>query len=261
MSSQELAMNQCKNLVYSSKFESFGLVDGPGVRSIIFLSGCPFKCLYCHNVEMQDFKCGKPISVDDTFNKLIRYKNYWKDNGGVTISGGEPLCHIDFLIELGKKLKERNISYVIDTSLATFSLDESFLKKFDELLSLSILFLVDIKAINNNLHKQITGKVNKNVLEGIKYLNDKNFPIWIRYVLVPSLTDKEIDLIKTRDFIKTLNNVERVEVLPYHTLALPKYEKLHIDYLLKGTKPPSKEAIEKAKEILEVSHYNKWKAN
>lgn len=259
MSSQELAMNPSNLKVYSDKFESFGLVDGPGVRSILFLSGCPLRCLYCHNPEMWDSKCGSPISVDEAYKKLIRFKPYWKNNGGVTISGGEPLLHLDFLIELGKKLKKDNISYTIDTSLITFSNDKEYLNKFDELLSLSSLFLVDIKAIDSNLHKKITGKDNKNVLEGIKYLNKKSFPIWIRYVLVPGLTDDKSTLLKTREFIEKLSNVKRVEVLPYHAFALPKYEQLNIVYRLKDTKNPTKEDIDIANNILETGLYNQWK--
>ena len=163
MSSQELATNTSNIFAYSDKLESFGLVDGPGVRSILFLSGCPLRCLYCHNPEMQSATCGKKITPTEAYEKLIKYKRYWGNNGGVTVSGGEPLNNIDFLIELGRILKKENISYVIDTSIATFSLEPSYLKKFDELLSLSSLFLLDLKALDPTLHKKIAGKDNKNI--------------------------------------------------------------------------------------------------
>ncbi|HAS56203.1 MAG TPA: pyruvate formate lyase-activating protein [Firmicutes bacterium] len=261
MSSQELATNTSNIFAYSDKLESFGLVDGPGVRSILFLSGCPLRCLYCHNPEMQSATCGKIITPEEAYQKLIKYKRYWGDKGGVTVSGGEPLNSIDFLIELGKILKKESISYVIDTSIATFSLEPTYLKKFDELLSLSSLFLLDLKALDPTLHKKITGKDNKNILEGYKYLKEKNFPVWIRYVLLPGYTDNEETLKSSSDFLKQFSNIKRVEILPYHSLALPKYEQLHRDYILKDVLPPSKEDIDKANKIMDVAYFDGYKKN
>lgn len=235
---------------YYSKFESFASVDGPGVRSVLFLTGCPFRCIYCHNPETWSEK-GKEISPEEAFKMLLKYKPYWKNNGGITISGGEPLLHLDFLIELFKLCKEKGISCCIDTAGGPFTKEEPFLSKFNELLKYTDLFLMDIKAIDDKLHKIITGKTNKNVIEMFQYLNEKNVPIWIRYVLVPGYTDSLEVLNSTRNFINTLSNVKRVEVLPYHPFGMPKYEKLGIPYKLKDTNMPTEESVNFAKEILE----------
>ena len=235
---------------FYSKFESFASVDGPGVRSVLFLSGCPFRCIYCHNPETWSEK-GKEITAEEAFKLLSRYKTYWKDNGGVTISGGEPLLHMDFLIELFKLCKEKGISTCIDTAGGPFRSDKDYLLKFDELLKYTDLFLMDIKAPNEELHIKITEKTNKNVLDMFHYLNEKNIPIWIRYVLVPGYTDSIEVLNSTKEFINTLSNVKRVEVLPYHPFALPKYQELGIEYKLKDTNMPDKESLNFAKSILE----------
>lgn len=258
MSSQELAMNTSNIQVRSDKLESFGLVDGPGVRSILFISGCPLRCLYCHNVEMQDPNCGNLITPLEAFKALTRYKRYWGKLGGVTISGGEPLLHLDFLIELGKLLKNEGISMVIDTSCANFSKNKEYLEKFDELLSLSSLFLLDLKAVDPSLHKLITGKDNANIKEAYEYLNQKGFPVWVRYVLLPGYTDSKETLTKSKEFLKQFSNIDRVEILPYHALAIPKYEKLHIEYKLKDVVVPNKEEIETANKILDTASFNKY---
>lgn len=236
---------------FYSKFESFASVDGPGVRSVLFLSGCPFRCLYCHNPETWTKDGAEEITAEEAFKKLYRYKPYWKDNGGITISGGEPLLYIDFLIELFKLCKEKGVSTCIDTAGGPFNREEAFLLKFDELLKYTDLILMDIKAIDNDLHKTITGKDNKNVLDMFNYLNEKKFPIWIRYVLVPNYTDSKETIDLTKRFIDSLGNVLKVEVLPYHPFALPKYEQLGIEYKLKDVNMPTKESLSFAKEILE----------
>lgn len=236
---------------FYSKFESFASVDGPGVRSVLFLTGCPFRCLYCHNPETWTNNNAKEIEAIDAFKLLTKYKPYWKNNGGVTISGGEPLLQIDFLIELFKLLKEKGISTCIDTAGGPFTKEEPFFSKFNELLKYTDLFLMDIKAPNSELHKKITGKDNSNVISMFEYLKEKNFPVWIRYVLVPGYTDSQEILNETKRFIDTLPNVLKVEVLPYHPFALPKYEELGIPYPLKDTNMPDKESVALAKEILE----------
>ncbi len=256
MSSQELATTTSNTpFVYSDKLESFGLVDGPGVRSILFVSGCPFRCLYCHNPEMQSATCGQIVTPLEAYKALIRYKRYWGKNGGVTVSGGEPLTNIPFLVELGKLLKQDGIGFVIDTSCATFSLDPSYLTKFDELLSYCDLFLLDLKGLDDDLHKKITGKSNKNVLEAFHYLAKKHFPIWVRYVLVPGYTDDESLLKRSGEFLKSLGNVERLEVLPYHTLAIPEYEKLHREYYLKDVYPPSEKEVARANKLIDSDYF------
>lgn len=243
-------------LGYYQSIESFALVDGPGVRSVLFLQGCPFRCLYCHNPDTWAFSKSNPITPEEALKKMIRFKPYWKDHGGITISGGEPLSQIDFLIEFAKLCKRNNISVAIDTSGGPFSQNEAFLNKFNELLKYVDLFLLDLKCIDEDLHIKITGHSNKNVLEMFKYLDEKNIPIWIRHVLVPTLTDNDELLKRTSDFISSLHNVKRVEILPYHTLGVFKYEKLGIDYPLKGVDTPNDERIENAKKILKVDTYN-----
>ena len=207
---------------------------------------------------MQCATIGEKITPLDAYNRLIRYKRYWGETGGVTVSGGEPLTNIPFLIELGKLLKKDNISLTIDTSAATFSLNEAYLEKFDELLKYCDLFLLDLKSLDDDLHKKITGKSNKNVLEAFSYLAKKKFPIWVRYVLLPSYTDNEDLLNRSGEFLKSLGNVMRLEVLPYHTLAIPKYEALHREYYLKDIYPPSEEQIKKANQIIDSAYFNKY---
>lgn len=240
---------------YYQSLESFGLVDGPGVRSILFLTGCPFRCLFCHNPDTWILEKGMEITPEDAFKKLYRYHTYWKDNGGITISGGEPLVQIDFLIEFAKICKENGVSLTIDTSGANFTLEKSWLDKFDKLLKYTDLIMLDIKCIDNEIHKKLTGKGNENVLQMFDYLNKKNFPIWIRHVLVPTITDDDVLLEKTYQFIKTLNNVKRIEVLPYHTLGIHKYQLLNMPYRLDGVNPPSKERIQNANNILHTEDF------
>lgn len=240
---------------YYQSFESFGLVDGPGVRSILFLTGCPFRCLFCHNPDTWILEKGNPITPEEAFGKLYRYHTYWKDNGGVTISGGEPLVQIDFLIELAKLCKKNHVHVTIDTSGANFSMDPEYLRKFDELLDNIDLIMLDIKCIDPEIHKKLTGKDNANVIEMFHYLDRKGFPIWIRHVLVPSITDDDELLKRTYEFIAVLKNVQRVEVLPYHTLGIHKYQILGIPYRLEGINPPSQERIQNANRLLHTDDF------
>ena len=231
-------------LVHS--FETFTTVDGPGIRFILFLSNCPLRCKYCHNLDTWACK-GKEYSVDDIVNEILKYKNYYK-NGGVTISGGEPLLQIDFVIEIFKKLKKYNMHTAIDTSGITFN--ENQIEKFDELNKYTDLYLLDIKEIDEKKHIKLTGKSNKNILEFAQYLSKNNKKVWIRHVIVPTINLDKEDLIKTKEFIDTLNNVERVDVLPYHTLGVHKYKELGLKYPLEGVRTPTSEEIKFAKEIL-----------
>lgn len=244
---------------YYQSLESFALVDGPGVRSVLFLAGCPFRCLFCHNPDSWAFSKKNPITPEEAYKKLIRYKPYWRDNGGVTISGGEPLAQLDFIIELSRLFHNEGISVAIDTSGATFNMSDAYLKKFDELLQVSDLFLLDIKAVDSSLHKKITGKDNKNVLELFSYLDKKNYPIWVRHVLVPTLSDNDERLRETHEFLSKFKNIRRVEVLPYHTLGTYKYDLLKMEYPLKDVPAPTKERVEKAEKILCVKDYPDYK--
>ena len=238
-----------------NSLESFGSVDGPGVRYIVFLKGCHMRCKYCHNPETWGMEGGMEMTPSQVMEKAIRFKAYWKNGGGITVSGGEALLQMDFIIELFKLAKAKGINTCIDTSGNPFSLDPEYLKKFDELMNLTDTFLLDIKIIDDEKHKELTGWTNKNILELAKYLSDNNKDMWIRNVLVPGVTDDKEDLEGLRDFVASLKTVKRFEVLPYHTLGVVKYEELGIKYELEGVLPPTKEEIKRANDILETANY------
>ena len=244
---------QIKGRVHS--VESFGSVDGPGVRYIIFLQGCHMRCKYCHNPETWSMEGGSMQTPQEAFDKAYRYHNYWKNKGGITVSGGEALLQIDFVTELFKIAHANGVNTTLDTSGNPFTLEEPFISKFNELMKYTDLFMLDIKQIDDNKHKELTGWTNNNILQLAEYLSDNVKDMWIRNVLVPGYTDDEEDLIKLRDFVKGLKTVKRFEVLPYHTLGVFKWENLGIPYSLEGVKPPTKELIEKANNILETSSY------
>lgn len=229
-------------------FESLGAVDGPGVRFVVFMQGCALKCKYCQNRDTWNLKGGTTYSSDEIVDKILRYKNYIMPNGGVTISGGEPLLQTKFLIELFTKLKKYNIHTCIDTSGSVVLTDE-----IKELIDLTDLFLLDIKCINDEKAINLTGVSNKKELEFARYLSNINKPMWIRQVLVPGYTDDEQDLIKLREFISTLKFVEKVEVLPYHDLGKFKWEQLGEVYPLENVRTANNDDVKRAKEILEIS--------
>ncbi len=230
--------------------ETFGAVDGPGLRFVIFLQGCPMRCLYCHNPDTWQVDAGCPMTVKELLSEIKKYKNYFAESGGVTVTGGEPLLQIDFVIELFKVLKKNKIHTCLDTSGILFSNETHVLKKYNELLKYTDLVLLDIKQINANKHKVLTGHDNKNVLDFAKYLDDKKIPVWIRFVLVPTVTDDLVDIQKLKDFLNALKNVVKIEVLPYHTMGEKKYEELKIDYRLKGIQPPNDDLITKVNQLL-----------
>ncbi len=230
--------------------ESFGSVDGPGVRFVIFVAGCPMRCQFCHNPDTWNMQVGEQKSADELLAQALRYRSYWKDGGGITVSGGEPLLQMDFMIELFQKAKEKGINTTIDTSGAPFTRKEPFFGKFNELMKYTDLLLVDIKHIDDEQHKLLTGHTNKNILDMARYLSEIGKPVWIRHVLVPEKSDKDEYLKELYKFIKTLGNVEKVEVLPYHTFGEYKWKELGYDYPLAGIEPPTKERIKNANEIL-----------
>lgn len=229
-------------------FESLGAVDGPGVRFVVFMQGCSLKCKYCQNRDTWNLKGGTTYSSDEIVEKILRYKNYIMPNGGVTISGGEPLLQTKFLIELFTKIKKYNIHTCIDTSGSVVLTDE-----IKELIDLTDLFLLDIKCINDEKAINLTGVSNKKELDFARYLSSINKPMWIRQVLVPGYTDDEQDLIKLREFISTLKFVEKVEVLPYHDLGKFKWEQLGEVYPLENVRTANNDDVKRAKEILEIS--------
>ena len=231
-------------------FESFGTVDGPGIRFVVFLQGCPLRCKYCHNPDTWG-EGGEEYSVEEVAARVLRYKNYFGENGGVTVSGGEPLLQIEFVTELFKLLKGKGVHTCVDTSGITFNAGSvASVEKHKKLLEVTDLFLLDIKHIDDEACKNLTGHSNKNTLNFARFLSDNGKKFWIRQVLVPSLTDGEESLQRTRAFIDTLQGVEKVEVLPYHTLGVVKYEKLGVEYPLKGVEAPTKERVQNAKRIL-----------
>lgn len=235
--------------------ESFGAADGPGVRFVVFLKGCSMRCKYCHNPDSWASQGGEEWTAEDLLKKVIRYKGYWGKDGGITVSGGEPLLQIDFLIEFFKLAKAEGVHTTIDTSGNPFTREEPFFLKFQELMKYTDLLLLDIKEINPERHKALTKQDNANILDMAKYLSDIEKPMWIRHVLVPENSDFDEDLDELNLFIEKLSNVKRIDVLPYHTLGLFKWENLGIKYELEGIDPPSEERIQNAEKRLNVAKY------
>lgn len=244
---------------YIHQLESFGSVDGPGVRFIIFFSGCPLRCKYCHNPDTWDMTKGKLYTADELLNEALSCKAYWGAKGGITVSGGEPLMQLDFLLELFTKAKEKDVNTCIDTAGGPFTKEGEWFEKFKKLMEVTDTLLMDIKHIDEEEHIKLTGRTGKNIIEMFRYLDEIKKPIWIRHVLVPGITDNDEYLLRTRDFIRTLSNVQRVEILPYHGLGAMKYKDLGIDYVLKDTESPSAERVANAKKILECEKYDGWK--
>lgn len=241
-------MSEIKGRIHS--VESFGSADGPGVRYIVFLKGCNMRCQYCHNPDTWAKDGGELMTPEEVLKKALRYKTYWKEKGGITVSGGEALLQTDFVTELFRLAKEKGVNTCLDTSGNPFSLEEPFKSKFDELMKYTDLFMLDIKHMDDAAHRKLTGQTNQNILEMAAYLSDHGKAMWIRHVLVPGITTEEDELYRLRSFLDTLKTVERVEVLPYHTLGVFKWKELGIPYQLEGVDPPTKEQIDRAKEIL-----------
>ncbi len=239
---------------YIHSTESFGAADGPGVRFVIFVQGCRMRCAYCHNPDTWKIGGGEEMSADELIGRALKYKSYWKKGGGITVSGGEPLLQIDFLCELLKKAKEKGIHTTIDTAGNPFTREEPFFGKFRELMEYTDLVMLDIKEINPKRHKDITGFDNSNILDMAKYLSEIGKPVWIRHVLVPETSDFDEDLDKLGEFIEGLSNVERVEVLPYHTLGKFKWDNLGIKYRLEGVNPPTSERVKNAIERIHADN-------
>ena len=227
-------MSEIKGRIHS--VESFGSADGPGVRYIVFLKGCNMRCQYCHNPDTWAKDGGELMTPEEVLKKALRYKTYWKEKGGITVSGGEALLQIDFVTELFRLAKEKGVNTCLDTSGNPFSLEEPFKSKFDELMKYTDLFMLDIKHMDDAAHRKLTGQTNQNILEMAAYLSDHGKAMWIRHVLVPGITTDEDELHRLRSFLDTLKTVERVEVLPYHTLGVFKWKELGIPYQLQENK-------------------------
>lgn len=227
--------------------ESFGTVDGPGIRLVVFLQGCPMRCLYCHNPDTWERSGGSEITVSEIISEYEKNRAFYK-NGGITVTGGEPLWQIEFVTELFKQAKALGIHTCIDTSGITFSKKNT--EKFDALMEYTSLVMLDIKHIDSDKHKALTGVTNENVLAFARYLEKKKIPLWIRHVVIEGYTDDEGDLTRLGEFIGSLKNLAALDVLPYHTLGVKKYEELGIEYPLSGLAPLKKEKAFEAKSII-----------
>lgn len=231
-------------------FESFGSVDGPGVRFVVFMQGCRMRCRYCHNPDTWDEKLGQTYSAQEVISRALRYRDYWGDIGGITVSGGEPLLQMDFVIELFKLAKSEGIHTALDTAAGPYSEESSFKARFEKLMSVTDLVLLDIKHIDEQRHKKLTGITNAHELAAARYLDSIGKPVWIRHVLVPGYTDDDEALVALAEFLCGLKNIERIEVLPFHNLASFKWKELGIKYSLVDTLPPTQERIDNARKIL-----------
>ena len=237
-----------KNYAKIHSIETFGTVDGPGIRFVTFFQGCHLQCKYCHNRDTWDINAGKYVSVDDLFHEVLKYKTYITPKGGFTASGGEPLLQPYFLISLFQKLKGQHIHTTIDTS-GMVKLTEPV----KELLSLTDLVLLDVKHIHPDKCKELVGFSNEKELSFANYLNEHSIPVWIRQVLIPGITDNKTDLLKLKEFIESMDNIQKVELLPYHNLGKQKWEALGLEYSLKDVRPATQEDVERAKKILEIN--------
>ncbi|MBQ4265174.1 MAG: pyruvate formate lyase-activating protein [Clostridia bacterium] len=235
---------------YIHSTESFGTVDGPGVRFVIFCQGCPMRCKYCHNPDTWEIGKGTRMSPEALIREYTRNKAFYS-RGGLTVTGGEPLLQIDFLLELFTLAKAQDIHTCIDTSGITYRDGESaYNEKLDRLMALTDLVMLDIKHIDDAAHRELTSQPNASILAFAKYLERKNVPLWVRHVLVPGITDDEAALLRLGSFIGRLRNLKALDVLPYHTMGESKYESLGIPYPLKGLETATKEQAARAREII-----------
>lgn len=237
-----------ENTLRVHSIETFGTVDGPGIRFVVFLQGCPLKCMYCHNRDTWEINAGNITNISDLVDEIKRYFPYIKSsNGGVTVSGGEPLLQAKMVTELFKELKKYNVHTALDTA-GSLPINDDIKK----LLNFTDLVLLDIKHIVDEKAKVLTGMSNKNNLTFAKYLSDNNIPVWIRQVIVPGYTDDEKDLLLLKDFLSTLTNVKKIELLPYNDLGKFKWKEMNLVYPLEGVRTATNDDINRVKKILEI---------
>lgn len=254
----EIDYGKVTGMIHST--ESFGSVDGPGVRFVIFMQGCKMRCQYCHNPDTWALETNnsRERTVDDVLAESLRYRHFWGENGGITVSGGEAMLQIEFVTALFTKAKELGIHCTLDTCGFTFRDTPEYHEIVDKLLAVTDLILLDLKEINPKQHIVVTRQPNTNILDFARYLSDKGVPVWIRHVLVPGLTDFDEDLIELGKFVATLKNVDKFEILPYHTLGEFKWRELGIPYTLEGVKPPTRERVQNAKELMHTESYTDY---
>ncbi len=230
--------------------ESFGTVDGPGVRLVVFCQGCPMRCAYCHNPDTWAVGKGKRVSPEALIAQYRRNKAFYR-HGGITVTGGEPLLQLDFLLDLFRLAKKEGIHTCIDTSGATYHRGDSCEnEKLDALMALTDLVMLDIKHTDSEAHKRLTGMDNENILDFARYLDQKHVPLWIRHVVVPGITDDEAHLRRLGALMATLSNLKALDVLPYHTMGVTKYEQMGIPYRLQGVQDMGAQDAAKAKRII-----------
>lgn len=252
-------MNGCSSkksvMGFIHSVETFGSVDGPGIRYVIFLQGCRLRCQYCHNPDSWSRRGGEPVSAEDMLLQALKYRTYWGKKGGITVSGGEPLLQMDFLIELFTRAKEAGVHTCLDTAGQPFCRQEPFFGKLRRLMQVTDLVLLDVKHMDSEQHRRLTGHGNENILDMARYLSQIQKPVWIRHVLVPERNDEDEYLRQLEEFVRSLKNVRRFEVLPYHTLGQYKWEKLRIPYPLRGIDPPARERVAYVNELLHTGDY------
>ena len=243
-------MPHCDPVGLVHSLESFGSVDGPGVRFVVFLQGCALRCKYCHNPETWSAEGGTEWSPEKLFQHVWRYRNYWGKKGGITVSGGEPLLQADFLCEFFQLAKEQHIHTTLDTAGQPFTTAEPFFSRLTTLLEHTDLVILDLKHIDPEKHRLLAGHSNESILSFARFLDQIHKPMWVRHVLVPGITDDPANLHGIRAFLDTLSNVEKVEILPYHTLGIYKWETLGIPYSLSDIRIPDENDLKRANQIL-----------
>ena len=235
--------------------ESFGTVDGPGVRFVVFLQGCPMRCQYCHNPDTWKMNTGSVRSTESLIREYERNAAFYS-KGGITVTGGEALMQLDFVLELFRMAKKKNIHTCLDTSGITYRPGESgYNQKLDALMEVTDLVMLDIKHIDPQGHKVLTGHDNAGILAFAKYLEEKQVDVWIRHVVVPGITDDPQLLTRLGSFLGTLSNVKALDVLPYHIMGIVKYEQLNMPYPLDGVPPATKEQAAQAKKIILTAYW------
>ena len=231
--------------------ESFGTVDGPGTRFVVFVQGCPMRCAYCHNPDTWEMNAGTLMEPSYIIEQYEKNEAFYGNGGGLTVTGGEPLMQVDFVTELFTLAREKNIHTCIDSSGIAFNPDNaSLINKLDKLMSLTDLVMLDIKHIDPEKHKELTSQPNDGILAFAEYLNEKHVDMWIRHVIVPGITDDDKYLYQLGYFIGAFTNLKALDALPYHTMGKPKYEKLGMAYKLDGVEPMDKSKLIEKKQVI-----------